>query len=471
MPKRHFDLAVIGGGSAGLTSALMGARLGARVLLVDREALGGDCLHYGCVPSKSLIASARQAHRMRHASRYGLSDVEPTVDIVRVLDRVRAVQAEIGAHETPEALSEQGVEVQLGGARFLDPHTLQVGGQLDCTADKIVIATGARAFHPTIDGLSDVGFLDHERVFSIRQLPRRLAVIGAGPIGCELGQALSRLGSEVTIIDRDARILPREPVEIADHLAKALRSEGLNFHLGSNPVSVEKRGSDKLIAMQSQTGDLELACDELLVAIGRRATVDGLGLETAGISFTPKGIEVNEYLETSQPHVYAVGDCNGGPQFTHFAELEARVATRNALFRGRDKRSMKIIPRVTFTDPEVAGVGMTVEQATEVDEQARAHVVPMGKVDRAVCEGEPEGFLSIVVDRKDRILGAHAVAMGAGEMLAEIVLAMENGISLVELGNAVHAYPTLTRASRRAADERFFAEGVGTWTKRLFGTF
>jgi pyruvate/2-oxoglutarate dehydrogenase complex dihydrolipoamide dehydrogenase (E3) component len=474
MPEtKHYDLVVIGGGSGGLTSVTMAARLGARTLLVDRENLGGDCLHYGCVPSKSLIASARTAHTLRNAGKFGLDPVDQKVDFARVMDRNDSIREEIGSHESPEQIRGQGVDVALGGARFVDEFTLEINGSYQVTGDKFLIATGSHAVAPEIPGLADAGFIDHVGLFGLRERPARLAVIGGGAIGTEMGQALSRLGSDVTIIQRATRLLPREDPDISTVLHDAFTAEGIKLLLSANPVSISRDGLEKEIVVEQDGATHAIRCDEILVAVGRRATIDALNVAAAGIKTNAKGIIVDDRLRTNKPHIYAIGDCNGGPQFTHWAEYEARIATRNALFKGASKRSMQILPWVTFTAPEVARVGMTLAEARTAagDDRIHEHVFPYSRLDRAVCESDTTGMIKIVVDKSDKVLGAHIVGLGAGEALTEWVLAIEHGIPLSKIGSAIHVYPTLSRINRRVADEAFLAHGVSSWTTRLFARF
>ncbi len=469
----QYDLIAIGGGSAGLTATTIAARLGAKVLLVDKESLGGDCLHYGCVPSKALIASARMAHRMRHAEKYGISPVDVKVDVADVMKRIQQIKDDVGSHETPEIIREMGADVMFGGASFIDEHTLEIGGTERVIGDQIVISTGSHAINPPIPGLEETKSINHVSLFHLETLPKRLVVIGGGPIGCEMGQALSRLGSEVTIIQRAPRLLPREDTEISQILETAFEEESIKLLLSANPTFVQKVNGAKQVAVEQNGKTLTIECDEILVATGRRPTIDGLNLPAAGVETNAKGIIVNDALQTSKKHIYAVGDCAGGPQFTHWAEYEARIATRNALFRGNSRRSMNLIPWVTFTDPEVARVGMTLEEAKKhhKDDHIHEHKVAYEKVDRAVCESEPQGLIKVVVDKKDRILGAHIIGMEAGEVLAEWVLAMKHHIPLSKVGNAIHVYPTLGRVNRRVADERFMEHGLAEWTTKLFARF
>jgi pyruvate/2-oxoglutarate dehydrogenase complex dihydrolipoamide dehydrogenase (E3) component len=478
MSTERYDLVVIGGGSGGLTSAIMAGGLGARVLLVDKTSLGGDCLHYGCVPSKALIASARLAHQMRNAERWGLQSAEPQVDISKVMARIQAIKDDVAETESLAVLAEHGVEVSFGGARFVDQrsvdqrsvnaHCIAVGEERRVHAEHVVIATGSHARAPHIDGLEEAGYINHVSIFHLDALPRRLAVIGGGPIGCELGQALSRFGSHVTILQRGERLLAREEPEISATLLRAFEAEGIDVRCDENAARVERQADGKAVLLDS--GE-RIVCDEILVAVGRAASIGSLDLDAAGIEHNERGIVVNDALQTSVAKIYAVGDCNGGPQFTHWAEYEARIATRNALFVGSSKRTDRVLPRVTFTDPQVASVGKTLADAQSSDPRAHTHRTAFSSVDRAVCESAPEGFLSVVADKKDRILGAHAIGIDAGELLAELVLAMEHDLTLSDVGEAIHAYPTFTRANRRVADQRFFDHGLPNWMTKLFGRF
>ncbi len=385
MPKaKHYDLVVIGGGSAGLTAVTMAARLGASSLLVDRESLGGDCLHYGCVPSKSLIASARMAHKMRHAERLGLGSVDQSIDLAHVMRRVDRIRDEIGSHESPDAIRKLGVDVALGGATFIDENTIEVDQSYPVTGERFLIATGSHAVAPDIPGLVESGFIDHVDLFGLQVLPDRLAVIGGGSIGTEMGQALSRLGSRVTIVQRAPRLLPKEDPDISEVLQTVFAAEGIELLLRANPVRVTRSDGQKQIEVE-QNGDMRtINCDEILVAVGRKANTDAMNLSAAGIVTNSKGIVVDDSLRTNKPHIFAVGDCNGGPQFTHWAEYEARIATRNALYRGTSKRSMQTLPWVTFTDPAVARVGLTIDEARMAAKNSGAHehVFPYSQLDR-----------------------------------------------------------------------------------------
>ena len=467
-----YDLIVIGGGSAGMTAATIGARVGARVLLVDRQELGGDCLHYGCVPSKALIASARLAHRMRYAEHYGLKSSEVSPDIKEVMKRIWDIKAKIGSQESPEAFRSIGSDVLFGGARFLDSHTIEVGGEQRVLGSHFIICTGSEAVDPPVPGLSETGSINHVSLFHLEHLPGRLLVIGGGPIGCEMGQSLSRLGSRVTIVQSAPRILHREDEEISELLRTIFEEEGISVLTSATPTSVQKRNGTKNVTVRQNGKSTELECDEILVAVGRKPNLEALNLSAAGVETDERGIKVNASMQTTQKHIYSAGDCSGGPQFTHWAEYEARVAARNILFRGKSKRSTRLVPSVTFTDPEVGSVGLTVKEALEGERGAvHTHRVGFEKVDRAVCEGEPRGLIKVIAGKRDKILGVHLAGKGAGEALTEWVLAMDNGIGISRIGSSIHAYPTISRVNRRLADARFLDHGIPRGIIRLFGRY
>jgi pyruvate/2-oxoglutarate dehydrogenase complex dihydrolipoamide dehydrogenase (E3) component len=469
--SNRYDLVVIGGGSGGLTAATIAAKLRARVLLVDRAQLGGDCLHDGCVPSKALIASARLAHQMRRAREYGLESDAVRVSFRSVLERIRAIQATIGEHESVAAMRAAGVDVLLGGARFVDPRTIEVGGETRVRADRVIIATGSRPVTPPIPGLADAGFLDYVSLWKLDALPPRIAVIGGGPVGVEMGQALHRLGAKVTLVQSAPRLLMREEAEIAESLLRVFEKEAIDVRLGAELERVEGAGGKKIVSFRRGESVDAVEVDAIFVAVGRRANVEALALDKAGVAANDRGIIVDDRLRTSQPHIWAIGDCAGGPQFTHWAEYEGRVAARNALFAGSEKRSMKLVPWVTFTDPEVARVGLTEAEAKEQHPRAHAHRWDFARLDRALTEGEPGGFIKVVVDESERVLGAHIIGHHAGEALAEWVLAMRHRLRLSDVGGAIHVYPTITRINRRVADMPFFEHGVPGWLVRLAARF
>jgi pyruvate/2-oxoglutarate dehydrogenase complex dihydrolipoamide dehydrogenase (E3) component len=466
---RRYDLAVIGGGSAGLTTAAIAGRVGARTILIDRERLGGDCTHYGCVPSKSLIRCAKVAHTARHADRYGVRTPQVEVDYGRVAAYVREAIATIASHETPEIVAQQGVEVAFGGARFLSPTRIRVG-EREIEATSSVLAVGSGAHTPPLPGLDKSGAIDHVDLFELTALPPRIAVLGAGPIGMELGQALARLGAEVTILQRGGRILKRDDAELTDLLAGYVRDE---LRLVCNATVRQARVAHgvKELVFETDGKEATLVCDEILVAVGRKPSLEGLGLEAAGVAFTERGVIVDAKLRTTARNIWACGDCTGSMQFTHFAEAQARVAARNALFVGSQSFEPEPTPWVTFTDPELAHVGMTEAEARATHPRVEVFRYPYAKLDRAVCEGETHGLAKIVTVPSGRILGASILGPHAGEAITEVVIAMKSGITLQRLSGFVHPYPVMNRIIRRLGDERFLAHGVGTVTRKLFGRY
>ncbi len=465
----RYDLAVIGGGSAGLTAATVAGRVGARTILIDKERLGGDCTHYGCIPSKSLIRCAKVAHTARHADRYGIHTAQVEVDYGRVAAYVREAIATIESHETPEIMVRQGVEVAFGGARFLSPTRIQVG-EREIEATRCVLAVGSRAVAPPVPGLDETGAIDHVGLFELTTLPPRIAVLGAGPVGMEMGQALARLGAEVTMLQRGERILKRDDAELADLLAGYVRHE---LRLVCNATVRKARAAHgaKQIVFESEGREATLECDEILVAVGRKPNLEELGLETAGVAFTEQGVIVDAKLRTTAHNIWACGDCTGTMQFTHFAEAQARVAVRNALFVGSKRFQHEVIPWVTFTDPELAHVGMTEAEAQAANREIEVFRYPYERLDRAVCEGETYGLAKIVTAPSGRILGASILGPHAGEAITEVVIAVNSGIKLQELAGFTHPYPVMNRIIRRLGDERSLARGVSNITRKLFGKY
>ncbi|HFD39896.1 MAG TPA: FAD-dependent oxidoreductase, partial [Anaerolineae bacterium] len=383
-----YDLLIVGGGSAGLTAADFALQLGARVALVEKRRLGGDCTWSGCVPSKTLLKAARVAHQMRHADRYGLTPVAPDVDLKRVMAHVRSVIASVYEHESPEALRAGGIDVYLGVARFLDPHTLAVG-QTRLTARRILLATGAHPYLPPLAGLAETPTLTYETVWALEELPRRLLVVGGGPIGCELAQAFQRLGSQVTLLAGRDRLLPREDPAASRVLEEVLTTEGVELHTLARAERLWQDGAGIHVA----AGETEAVGDALLLVVGRRPNVAGLDLDKAGVAYSRAGIQADANLRTGPRHIYAAGDCLGGPQFTHYAAWQAVMAVRNMLLPGSSSGSTERVPRTTFTDPEVAHVGLSEAQARErFGDAALVSRWDMAQVDRARTEGGTAGF-------------------------------------------------------------------------------
>jgi len=444
-----YDLVIIGGGSAGLTAAGFAVQLGARVALVEKHRIGGDCTWTGCVPSKTLLKAAKVAHQMRTADRHGLTPVEPEVDLASVMAHVRAVIAGVYEHESPELLRADGIDVFLGAARFLDPHTLAVD-EARLTARHVLIATGTHPFIPPVAGLDGVDYLTYESVWSLEVLPLHLLVVGAGPIGCEMAQAFRRLGSQVTLVVSRDRVLPRDDPAASRVLSEVFEAEGIDLRYNARAERAWRNNDEDGIHLVA--GGDELLGDVLLIAAGRRPNVDGLDLEKAGVAYSAQGIQVDEHLRTSQRHIYAAGDCTGGYQFTHYAGWQAFMAVRNALLPGASKGVTDLVPWTTFTDPEVAHIGLTEDQAREkFGDAVMTCQWPMEKVDRARAEGNIAGFLKLVHKKDGTLLGATIVAARAVEMIHEWIVALDRGLKVGDLAGAIHVYSTYSTASMQAA--------------------
>ena len=453
-PEGRYNLVAIGAGTAGIISALGAAGLGGRAALVERHLLGGDCLNYGCVPSKALIRAARAAHEVSIAESFGVhvgGDVR--IDFGQVMERLRRLRAHISHHDSAARFASLGADVYLGDAVFTGPDTLEVAEQT-LRFSRAVIATGARALVPPIEGLADAGFLTNETVFSLTELPRRLVVIGGGPIGSELGQAMRRFGSEVHIIDRSPTILVKEDVTAAERVQTQFVREGIHLHLGRSVTRVERTDDGKCVVMEHEGREERITADEILVAVGRAANVEGLGLEAAGVEYSRRGVEVDDHLRTSNPRIYAAGDICTIYKFTHAADAMARICIQNALFPGpKKKMSRLVIPRTTFTDPEVAHVGMTRADAAAAGIEIDSHRAEMAEVDRAILDSEDQGFAVVHTRRgKGEVVGATIVGSHAGEMIGEITLLMTAGKPLGTLGATIHCYPTQVEVLKRIAD-------------------
>jgi pyruvate/2-oxoglutarate dehydrogenase complex dihydrolipoamide dehydrogenase (E3) component len=454
VPSGRYDLVAIGGGTAGLISALAAAGLGARAALLERSLLGGDCLNFGCVPSKALLRAARAAHDMRSAGAFGcrLDSFQASVDFPAVMERMRRLRAEISQHDSATRLKSLGVDVYLGEAQFTGRGALQVAGQA-VRFRRAVVATGAHPREPEIAGLAEIGFLTNETVFSLTQLPRRLVVIGAGPVGCELAQAFSRFGSDVHLINRRETILPKEDREAAEVVKRQFESEQIHLQLGWTIEAAERMGDAKSLIIERNGQRQKLIADEILIGVGRQPNTEGLDLEAANVAYSDKGIHINDRLQTSNWRIYAAGDVCGQEQFTHAADAMARICVQNALFGGRKRLSRLVIPRCTFTDPEIAHVGLTVTEAAARTIEIDSYRVGLDDVDRAVLDGEEQGFAVVHTFRgTGRIAGATIVARHAGEMIGEITLLMTRRISLGALATVIHCYPTQVEALKRIAD-------------------
>ena len=475
-PARRYNLVVIGAGTAGLVAAAGAAGLGARVALVERHLMGGDCLVTGCVPSKAVIRSARVVGELQESAALGVSvPAGMSVDFGAVMERMRRIRAGISPHDSAWRFSrELGVDVFLGHATFTGPDALAVDGTALRFA-RAVIATGARPGHPSIPGLVEAGFLTSETVFELTERPGHLAVLGGGPVGCELAQAFRRLGAEVTLLSDAGQLLPRDDPDGAEVVRQALLRDGVRLILGARIAGVEHGTARKVVRYRNGSQDGALVADEILVATGRVPNVQELGLEAAGVRHTAEGVVVDDYLRTTNRRIYAAGDVCLRWKFTHAADAAARIVVQNALFglTGRRRVSRLIVPWCTYTDPEAAHVGLNEREARERGVAIDTLVRRFEQVDRALTDGETDGFVKVHVRQgTDRIVGATIVARRAGELISELTLAMVVGVGLDRLSSVIHPYPTLAEAVRHLADQHrrrrltpFARAALGTWLR------
>ena len=454
VPQGRYNLVVVGAGTAGLVTSMAAAGLGAKVALVERHLLGGDCLIVGCVPSKGLLAAAKTVATVRKADKYGIRvSGEVKVDFGAVMERMRRLRAGISRHDSARRYSEAGVDVFIGQGEFIDGHQLRVEDQV-LNFKRAVITTGARAAAIPIPGLEEAGYLTNETVFSLTELPARLGVIGAGPIGCEMAQAFRRFGSEVHLLQRSPQILAREDRDAAAIVEQTLLEDGVNLVLNCSTKSIAAAAGEKIIEVECEGESRRIALNAILVGVGRAPNVEGLGLERAGVEYDQRrGVLVNDYLQTSNPMIYAAGDICNLHKFTHTADATARIVIQNALFLGRKKTSTLTIPWCTYTDPEIAHVGMYEKDAREQGLEVETFVRDLKDVDRAVLDGETAGFVKVHVKRgSDRILGATIVARNAGSMISELTLAMVAGAGLGTVAGTIHPYPTQAEAIKQVGD-------------------
>jgi pyruvate/2-oxoglutarate dehydrogenase complex dihydrolipoamide dehydrogenase (E3) component len=454
-PSGCYNLVVIGAGTAGLITAAGAAGLGAKVALIERHLMGGDCLNVGCVPSKGVIRASRAIYDARSGGEFGVRhDDGIRFDFGAAMERMRRLRAEISHHDSAKRCRDElGIEVFIGQGSFVGPDSVEVEGK-NLVFKKAAVCTGARASALPIPGITEVCYLTNETVFSLTELPRRLAVIGGGPIGCELAQAFARFGSKVTMIEYVGHLLAREDADAAEIVQQALVRDGVELCLQTKLLQVTRRGNDKVISVEQDGHSLEISVDEILVGIGRSPNVAGLNLEAAGIAYDAKqGVKVNELLQTTNPRVYAAGDICFPYKFTHTADALARILIANALFMGRQKTSTLTIPWCTFTDPEIAHVGMYEGDAQKQGMEVTTLTVPLADIDRAVLDGETEGFARVHLRQgTDKILGATIVARHAGEMINEFSLAITNGLGISAIGKTIHPYPTQAEVIKRLAD-------------------
>lgn len=453
-PSGRYNLVVVGAGTAGLVTAAVAAGLGAKVALVERELMGGDCLNVGCVPSKALIAAARAAAAVRRAGEFGVRTAGTAeVDFAAVMERMRSLRARISGHDAVRRFAAMGVDVFLGQGRFTGPDTLQVG-EATLRFKRGVIATGARASAPPIAGLETVNYLTNETLFSLTELPPRLGIVGAGPIGCEMAQTFARFGSRVTLFEAEHGVLPREDRDAAGIVERALQRDGVRLLCcGKDLVVAPGKAGGARLRVASHGETHEVPVDALLVAVGRAPNVEGLGLEEAGVQVERGGVVVDDRLRTTNRRIFAAGDVCSPYKFTHAADFMARIVVQNALFLPTARVSRLVVPWCTYTSPELAHVGLSVAEAEREGVAVDTYTQELEGVDRAVLDGDAEGFVRIHVAKgKDRILGATVVAAHAGDLIGEISLAMTHGLGLGKVASAIHPYPTQAEAIRKAGD-------------------
>ena len=468
-----YDLTIIGGGSAGLVLAVAGANLGKKTALVEKHRIGGDCLWTGCVPSKALLKAAKVANYIRNAEKYGVVASNPTPDWQQVIEYVQSTQHAIEEeHDNPERFREMGVDVIFGNGHFESSDTFIVedtesGETRTLKSKKFVISTGSRPAAPPIQGLQSCDYLDSETVWELAEFPERLLVVGAGPIGIELGQAFHRLGADVTIAQRSGHILTKEDADVSEQMLGYLRVDGLTIRLNTKIAEVaQNHEGTRVVFSSSEDSSIEQTFDKILIAAGRAPNVEGLALDKIGVQVGRRGIEVNNKLQTSVKNIYAAGDVIGHYLFTHVAAFQAQLLLRNIFFPFSKSINYAVVPWTTFCDPEVARCGLTEAEAREKYGNVDVFTLDQGDVDRAVAEGETQGFTKVIASRwSGKILGVHIVGANAGEVIHEYILAMQMGIPLRKLSGMIHVYPTFSSSTWRVAG-KWFSEGTLIQTLR-----
>jgi pyruvate/2-oxoglutarate dehydrogenase complex dihydrolipoamide dehydrogenase (E3) component len=472
-PAPRYNMVVIGAGTAGLVTAAGAAGLGAKVALIERQFMGGDCLNVGCVPSKGIIRAGRAVHDVKTSGDFGISSaVNVSINFDKAMERMRRIRADISAHDSVQRFSKElRIDVFLGEGKFLGLDTIQVGGR-KLQFKKAALCCGARAFVPPIPGLEETGYLTNETVFWLTELPRTLAVIGGGPIGCELAQTFARMGSQVTILQKGGQILPREDIDAAECVQRSFAQDGIKLRLHAKILKTAQNGNKKIIVFEEHGKHVELSVDQILIAVGRAPNVEGLDLEKAQITYDLRsGVKVNDHLQTTNHRVYAAGDICSPYKFTHTADAMARIVIANALFMATQKVSSLVIPWCTYTDPEVAHVGMYEKDARDKGIDVLTLAVPLSTVDRALLDGEAEGFARVHLKKGcDKILGATIVARHAGEMINELSLAITAGLGFSAIGKTIHPYPTQAEIIKRLADA-YNKTRLTPFVKKLFNTW
>lgn len=468
MTRMDYDLTLLGGGSGGLTAARIAASLGARVLLIDKERLGGDCLYTGCVPSKSLIHVAQVVHQARNATRLGLTSQAIEIDMAQVADYIQGVIHRV--HEAEHVYTDD-VTVKFGMVSFQSPTSLLLNGE-QITSRATIIATGSHPAHPRIEGLAEVGYLTNEDVFQLTNLPASLLIVGGGPVGVELAQALARLGVSITLVQGPDRILPREEPDVSEAITNVLQSEGVTVLTKARVLKTTLHTGKKHVTIKQGETLVELETDEILLAAGRQPNVADLNLEAAGIAYNAGGIKVDAYLRTSTANIFAIGDVIGGYLFTHVAAYQAGIAARNALLPiSKKKVDYRALPWSTFTDPEAARVGLTYAEAQKVHRQVRAITLPWADIDRAQAENAPTGFIKLILaGKKEEVVGAHIVGLQAGELLGEITLAMQHHLTVSDVLATIHPYPTLHTGLQQAFFEAYLSSKQAHSNKTVVST-
>jgi pyruvate/2-oxoglutarate dehydrogenase complex dihydrolipoamide dehydrogenase (E3) component len=460
MAIHDYDIGIIGGGAAGLTVASGAAQLGAKTLLIEKESeLGGDCLHFGCVPSKTLIKTAHVYHMMQNGARFGLPEmVRQPVDFKNVAERIRTVVGKIQQHDSVERFCKLGAKIEFGSPRFTDEHTVDLGGK-SITAKKWLLATGSSPAIPPVEGLDQVPYLTNREIFYLDRLPESLIILGAGPIAIEMAQAFCRLGSKVTVIQRNTQILSKEDRDMADLVMNVLQQEGVTFHLGCKMLRARNLGDSREVAIETSDGkELAVSGAEILVALGRSVNIEGLGLAEIGVEFDRKGIKVDKRLRTSQKHIYGAGDVIGGYQFTHAAGYEGGIVVSNAIFHLPRKVDYTWMPWCTYTGPELAGIGMNEKMARAAGIEYRVWTENFADNDRSLAEGEEVGLIKLLVGRNNKPIGVQIIGLHAGELLGEWVAALNGKVKLSGLAGAIHPYPTLTEINKRVVGSTFTAK-------------
>ena len=457
MAGYDFDIGILGGGAAGLTVASGAAQLGAKTLLVEKEKeLGGDCLHYGCVPSKTLIKTAHVYHLMKNGKSFGLPQIKPPkVNYKEVVNRIRSVISTIQKHDSEERFCSLGAKVEFGEATFIDENVIQLNGET-ISAKNWVIATGSSPGIPPIEGLDKIPYITNKEIFTLDHLPKSMIILGAGPIAIEMAQAFSRLGTETTVIQRSGQILSKEDKEMADEIINALSSEGVIFHLNTSIVRVKGKGNKKeVVIRKGDEKEITLKAETLLIAMGRKPNLDSLGLDKIGITFSKKGIEVDNRLRTKKKHIYAAGDVTGEYQFTHAAGYEGGIVVSNAIFHLPRKVDYRFLPWCTYTDPELASIGMNEKRAKAAGIEYSVWTEEFKENDRSLAEGEEVGKLKMIMDANEKPIGVQTLAPRAGEILSEWVAILNGKVKLATLASAVHPYPTLGEINKRVAGSYF----------------